>query len=116
MSKEEFIIEPLGEEAIIFGKLLENSKLLDSIGIKNGDQYNLIKSAEEASELATVLLQKATKTDRVDDQEVIDEIGDVFIRLIILSKKFGVENVLQRLEHKLSKFKDYHDSERYERI
>lgn len=116
MSEEKFIIEPLGEEAIIFGKLLENSKLLDNIGIKNGDQYNLIKSAEEASELTTVLLQKATKPNKVDDQEVIDEIGDVFIRLVILSKKFGVKDVLQRLEHKLSKFKEYHDSEKYERI
>jgi hypothetical protein len=38
---------------------------------------NLLKTAEELQELSLVLTQMALKKEKVDKQEVIDEIGDV---------------------------------------
>jgi NTP pyrophosphatase (non-canonical NTP hydrolase) len=100
----------------IFELLLKNDTFLTKITGKNGVNYNLVKSAEESSELATALLQKATKDIRVEDQAIIDEVGDVFIRLVILTKMYGVDNVLSRLKYKLEKFHEYNDSERYQHI
>ena len=100
----------------IFNLLLEHDQVISEITERNGNSYNLTKSAEESSELTTVLLQKYCKPDRVSDQEIIDEVGDVFIRLVSLSKILGEEEVKARLIHKLTKFKEYNTTKRYDRI
>jgi len=57
--------------------------------IQNNDYtYNLLKTAEELQELSLVLTQLALKEEKVDIQEVIDEIGDVKIRLKVLNHFF----------------------------
>ena len=94
----------------------QQDEVIDKITLMNGDQYNLIKAAEEASELATVLLQTATKPGKVDAQEVIDEIGDVQIRLEILKRMYGEVSVRKRIEYKLSKYREYLDHERFKHI
>ena len=60
----------------------------------NDDEYQLIKACEELSELTTALLQFITKKGvKTTAQDVIDEIGDVKIRLKILEQIFGRDEV-----------------------
>ncbi len=94
----------------------KQNEIIDIITKRNDPQYNLIKAAEECSELATVLLQFALKPGKVDKQEVIDEIGDVKIRCAILKRIFGKEEIEKRINHKLSKYAEYKDSEKYKNI
>lgn len=100
----------------LFNFLLKYDKVLTEITHNNSSQYNLIKTAEESNELATILLQKATKDERIPNQGIVDEVGDVFIRLVILTKIYGVDTVISRLEYKLNKFTEYNDSKRYKNI
>lgn len=83
---------------------------------KNGYEYNLSKASEELQELALVLTQKLNKPKKVDDQEIIDEIGDVEIRLEILKKIFDKKKIEERVAHKLSKFQSYIDHNSYKKI
>ena len=94
----------------------EQDKLLTELVQKNGFNYNLHKAAEELQELALVLTQKLTKPDKVDDQEIIDEIGDVEIRLNMLKKIYNPEQINNRITYKLGKYKEWNDSERYKNI
>src|ERR1035441_4167355 len=94
----------------------DQEKIIEIVYKKNKPQYNLLKAAEECSELATVLLQSALKPQKVNAQEVIDEIGDVKIRIKILEHIFGKDNVKKRISYKLSKYKEYNDSSKFENI
>lgn len=93
-----------------------DQKIIDYLFEKNGNQYNLLKAAEECSELATVLLQKALKPNKVKDQEILDEIGDTYIRLEVLKKMFSEQKINERIDYKLSKFKEHKDHKIYEKI
>lgn len=95
-----------------------NPQVIDYMASKNGEDYNLRKAAEECSELATVLLQKLNK--KIDgapeDQEVIDEIGDVIIRLEILKKMYPEEEIQRRVDLKTGKYVDYIDEKTYSKF
>ena len=79
-------------------------------------KFNLSKASEECQELALALLQKLNKTDKTPDQAIIDEIGDVEIRLNILKRIYPVELIEKRIDEKLSKFESYIDHEKYKLI
>ena len=82
--------------------------------VQNNDyKYNLLKASEELQELALVLTQMALKKDKVDKQEVIDEIGDVKIRLRIIEHFFSRKRVKKRIDDKLTKFKSYIENNQY---
>lgn len=81
--------------------------LLDAISKKNTPEYNTFKTVEELQELSLVLTQKQLKPTKVSDQEVIDEIGDVLIRLEMLLKNYDLNLVKKRIDYKLSKFSEY---------
>lgn len=86
-------------------KLLEHNTL----------DFNLLKAAEELSELSTALLQRVTSdSDRISDQTIIDEIGDVEIRIEILKEIFGEKKVSERVEFKSNKILQRTHS--YERV
>lgn len=85
----------------------KDKKLLDAINKKNTPEYNTFKTVEELQELSLVLTQKQLKPTKVGDQEVIDEIGDVLIRLEMLLKKYDPNLVRKRINYKLSKFSEY---------
>lgn len=70
----------------------------------NDYTYNLLKASEELQELALVLTQLALKPKKVETQEVIDEIGDVKIRIGILDNLFDQEAIEKRIDHKLGRF------------
>lgn len=74
------------------------------------------KASEEFQELALVLNQKLLKPTKVDDQEIIDEIGDCIIRLKILKKMYPKQSIKQRVILKLTKFKEWLDNNQYNNI
>ena len=92
------------EQKIVLKHLLETNTV----------KYNLAKAAEELSELSLILQQKALKkTENFDDQHIIDEIGDVEIRMYILKKMFPKQKIKDRILYKISKFKEYIDKGLY---
>lgn len=76
----------------------------------NDPKYNLIKTCEELAELQEKLLKKVVKQGTLKcptDDEIIEEIGDVYIRLAVLSRIFGKEKVNTRISYKLKKFESF---------
>lgn len=95
---------------------LTNEQIIDILHLRNGRQYNLHKASEECQELGLVLNQYILKPEKVDPQEIIDEIGDVKIRLAILEKMFPADKIEERVNYKLSKYREYLDHEKYKNI
>lgn len=100
----------------IINKPMTNEEVINHLYINNGEKYNLHKASEELQELALVLTQKLLKPTKVNDQEIIDEIGDVIIRLEILKKIYPMTEITERVNFKLSKFKGYIDHKLYNKI
>ena len=98
------------------GTELERKGIIDILVERNGYHYNLHKAAEELQELALVLTQKLLKPKKVDDQEIIDEIGDVEVRMEILKKIFDKQKIEKRIAYKLGKFHEYVDHNSYKHI
>lgn len=94
----------------------EKKKVLEHLLKNNGTEYNMHKASEEFQELALVLNQKLLKPTKVDDQEIIDEIGDCIIRLKILKKMYSKSKIKERVDYKLGKYKEYIDTKAYSKI
>lgn len=94
----------------------EQLQLIAKISKHNDSTYNLHKASEECQELSLVLTQFILKPQKVDIDEIIDEIGDVAIRLEFLKRIFPIDKINQRIEYKLEKYKEYLDLEKYENI
>ena len=95
---------------------MKNKEVINHLTETNDYTYNLLKASEELSELSLVLLQLVNKPNKVDVQEVIDEIGDVKIRMKILSKLFNKEEIKKRYNFKLRKFNSYIEEGKYKGI
>lgn len=76
----------------------------------NEELYNWQKLAEELFELGEVVMKTITKngTEKQPPMEkVIEETGDVILRISILTKKLNIEEkVLDRMINKLLSFED----------
>lgn len=92
---------------------MTDTQIINHLVTTNDPTYNLLKAAEELQELALVLTQLALKPQKVKAQEVIDEIGDVKIRMRILENLFSRRRVKKRVELKLTKFKGYVQENKY---
>tara|TARA_R110000772_G_scaffold54130_1_gene123520 strand:- start:43293 stop:43589 length:297 start_codon:yes stop_codon:yes gene_type:complete len=91
-----------------------DDEVIEILSNTNNSKYQLLKACEELSELTTALLQYVNKKGRkTTDQDVIDEIGDVKIRLKILENVFGKSKVKERYQKKLKKFSGYIDKGLY---
>lgn len=88
----------------------------DYLKYGNSKEYTLLKTAEELQELALILIQSVTKDNEIDDQSIIDEIGDVLIRLNVLREFFPEEEIQERIEYKLKKFYKYITENKYQNI
>ena len=86
---------------------MKDKELIKYLVENNDYKYNLLKAAEELQELSLVLTQMALKEEKVDKQEVIDEIGDVIIRLNVLFHLFSLKKISKRVKFKLNKLKSY---------
>lgn len=104
---------------INFNKIMIDHDLIEKIinynNLSNAN-YNLLKSNEELQELALVLQQKVLKPNKVKDQEIIDEIGDVIIRLEILKKLYPIQEIQKRVDYKLQKFSNYLKEKKHKTI
>lgn len=92
---------------------MENKELYKYLADNNDYKYNLLKAAEELQELSLVLTQMALKENKVKKQEVIDEIGDVKIRLKVLEHFFDKSKIRKRIRYKLTKFRLYIKTNKY---
>jgi hypothetical protein len=95
---------------------MTQDEIIEHLFLNNGTKYNLHKASEEMQELGLVLNQYLLKPTKVDEQEIIDEIGDVKIRLAILEKMFPTDKIQARVDYKLSKFQEYIDRKLYDQI
>lgn len=90
--------------------------MIDILSKTNKGNYNLIKACEELTELQEVLLKRIVKGEgpkNPSNLSIIEEIGDVQIRLDVLKKIFGEYEVEQRIRSKSNKFKTYLEEKRY---
>ena len=92
---------------------MKDKELIKYLVENNDYKYNLLKTAEELQELSLVLTQMALKKEKVDKQEVIDEIGDVKIRLKVIQHFFSRKKVKKRIKFKLNKLKSYVKENKY---
>ena len=92
---------------------MKDKELIKYLVENNDYKYNLLKTAEELQELSLVLTQMALKKEKVDKQEVIDEIGDVIIRLNVLFHLFSLKKISKRVKFKLDKLKSYIKENKY---
>lgn len=66
-------------------------------------EYLILKTCEELSELNAVLLQYCNKgSSKVSNKDVIDEIGDVKLRIKLIEGFFGKKQVKKRFNFKLT--------------
>jgi len=82
----------------------------------NDREYTINKTIEELLELALILQQKLNKPDLVSDDKIIEEIGDVQIRLKVLKKIYPIELIKKRINFKLKKFYKYITTKKYKNI
>lgn len=90
--------------------------IIDELVKTNSYKYNLKKSVEELLELAEVLMKKVNKKGgpkEPDNQKVIDELGDVWIRLEVLMNIFGRGAIQERIDKKLTQFEGYINENKY---
>lgn len=92
---------------------MTDKKLIKYLVENNDYKYNLLKTAEELQELSLAITQLINKPNKVDEQEIIDELGDVKIRLKIISKLFSKKKVKERIKFKLDKFRSYIQEGKY---
>ena len=92
---------------------MKDKELIKYLVENNDYKYNLLKTAEELQELSLVLTQMALKKEKVDKQEVIDEIGDVKIRLKVIQHFFSRKKINSRIKFKLNKLKSYIKENKY---
>lgn len=82
----------------------------------NDREYTINKTIEELLELALILKQKQNKPDLTSDEKIIEEIGDVQIRLKVLKQIYPIELIKKRINFKLKKFYKYITTEKYKNI
>ena len=66
-------------------------------------EWDTRKTAEECSELATVLLQQLNKPHKNLDDEVIEELGDVLFRIERLKQYYDSDQLQKRILYKITK-------------
>lgn len=92
----------------------DKDKVLNYMINQNDKTYNILKAAEELQELSLVLIQSLSKG--VEEQEIIDEIGDVKFRIKVLEEYFNKEKIQERIDKKLKKNLEYLNNKKYKNI
>lgn len=77
-----------------------NDNLAKTLANDNNAKYNHNKCAEELLELATLLVQRVNKPTKVSSKKIIEEIGDVRVRLATLEKVYGEKPIQKRINKK----------------
>jgi len=82
----------------------------------NSKKFNFRKAAEELNELSLVLLQYLNKEQQPNEQAIIDEIGDVYIRVGVVARYFNEGRISKRIDDKLTKLKSYIETNKYKNV
>lgn len=90
--------------------------IYDYMAKENDPTYNLTKAAEELQELSLALIQRVNKGGKITDKQIIDEIGDVKIRLEVLERVFCKESIWARVNKKMLQFQHYINTKKHENI
>jgi NTP pyrophosphatase (non-canonical NTP hydrolase) len=93
--------------------LKNNKKIAREVFSCNTKEYNIQKCIEELQELSLALTQQLNKPSKDYKKEIIDEIGDVKIRLLYLTDTYGKKIIKERIKMKLIKFKKNVINRRY---
>lgn len=94
----------------------DHLKIISEVYKYNSTEFNMIKTIEELQELSLALTQKITKPTLNNTQAIIDEIGDVKLRLKILEFYYDKDKVDARIALKLSKWKQYLEHKKFKNI
>lgn len=81
-----------------------NREIIDDIVSHNSEDHDILKLAEECTELSEVLIKMITKPNRREERmpHLIEELGDVEVRLDILKRRLGLtKDIAKRYESKL---------------
>lgn len=92
---------------------MDGKELCRTLAKENTPEYNMMKMIEECTELNEVLIKKLNKKGRKKEpalQDIIDEMGDVFVRLRILSEMMGYDDVQKRINFKLAELMRWYES------
>ncbi len=65
--------------------------------------FVLLKAAEELNELSAELIQKVLHPTHETNEKIQNELGDVFIRLGILTKFYNIDEINNRIDLKMNK-------------
>lgn len=87
-------------------------KVISELYRKNDKNYNLLKAAEELQELSLALIQYVTKEGK-DTKNIIEEIGDVDVRLGVARKYFSSKKVKLRIKEKVVSINKHLKSGKY---
>lgn len=82
----------------------------------NDTEYTINKTIEELLELALILKQKQNKPYLISDEKIIEEIGDVKIRMKVLEKMYSKNAIKERVLYKLKNFYKYIITNKYKNI
>ncbi len=94
----------------------ERHPIVVKMATTNEKGYNYDKTIEELFELGEKLMKRKLKdgwNKAPTDEDIIDEIGDVQIRLDVLKELFGTSKVEKRIEDKLSLFSTFYEENKY---
>jgi len=98
------VVKGLSERQEIIGKMVKTNSL----------EYNIDKTIEELLELAEAMMKRKLKSDHgASAQDIIDEIGDVQIRINVMKEIMGPEAVENRIDAKLNKFRGFYEANKY---
>ena len=92
----------------------DKEKIYNYMIHENDKNYNTLKLIEELNELATILSQSLTKG--CSELKIIEEIGDVKIRLKVVEARFSQELIQKRINYKLGKNLKYLKQKKYKSI
>jgi len=93
-----------------------NQEIIEQLILMNGEFYNLHKATEELQELSLILTQKLLKPEQVNVQQIIDEIGDVLLRMEIVKSFFSEEQIQARISKKEADFAKWIKEGTYKQI
>jgi NTP pyrophosphatase (non-canonical NTP hydrolase) len=98
---------------------MNEEELLLELEQRNGWNFNHMKAIEELAELSEVLIKKLNKNGgpkEPSDRSIVEEIGDVLLRLRILEFYYGKDAIKERMDFKLSKFAEILTTNKYKHI
>ena len=99
--------------------MLYNDELIEILALENTKEYNLLKCAEEISELNEVILKYVTKDPdyKPDLSRLAEELSHVIIRSTILAISLDLEDqVSEAYVNKMDELKIMYNEKRHSNI